>query len=81
MIASGAPHDPNLAAKIAAVRERRATFEAHRRTLVASGQDQISLTDLDARERRCGKGEGAGLVGWPRCPDGGEHRLAAVPRR
>ena len=57
---SGAPHDPNLAEKIAAVRKRRATLEAHRRTLVASGQDQISLTDPDARAMQPGSGCGVG---------------------
>ena len=57
---SGAPHDPKLAEKIAAIRTRRARLEAHRRQLEASGQDQISLTDPDARAMQAGTGVGVG---------------------
>ena len=39
----------NLEEKIAAIKERRAQLEQHRVKLEASGEDQISLTDPDAR--------------------------------
>ena len=39
----------NLEEKIAAIKERRARLEEHRAELEASGEDQISLTDPDAR--------------------------------
>jgi len=39
----------NLEEKIAALKERRAQLEQHRVELEASGEDQISLTDPDAR--------------------------------
>ncbi len=39
----------NLEYKIAAIKERRARLEEHRVKLEASGDDQISLTDPDAR--------------------------------
>jgi transposase len=39
----------NLEQKIAAIKERRAQLEQHRADLEASGEDQISLTDQDAR--------------------------------
>ncbi len=39
----------NLEEKIAAIKERRARLEQHRADLEASGEDQISLTDTDAR--------------------------------
>ncbi len=39
----------NLEEKIAAIKERRACLEDHRAELEASGKDQISLTDPDAR--------------------------------
>jgi len=39
----------NLEEKIAAIKERRAQLEQHRAELEASGEDQISLTDPDAR--------------------------------
>ena len=39
----------NLDEKIAAIKERRAQLEQHRAELGASGEDQISLTDPDAR--------------------------------
>ncbi len=39
----------NLEEKIAAIKERRARLEEHRVKLEASGDDQISLTDPDAR--------------------------------
>jgi hypothetical protein len=39
----------NLEEKIAAIKERRTQIEQHRAELEASGEDQISLTDSDAR--------------------------------
>ncbi|RJE78568.1 IS1182 family transposase [Paracoccus sp. JM45] len=39
----------NLKQKIAAIKERRAQLEQHHADLEASGEDQISLTDQDAR--------------------------------
>jgi transposase len=39
----------NLEEKIVAIKERRAQLEQHRAELEASGEDQISLTDPDAR--------------------------------
>ena len=39
----------NLEEKIAAIKERRARLEQHRAELEASGENQISLTDPDAR--------------------------------
>lgn len=39
----------NLEEKVAAIKERRAQLEQHRAELDASGEDQISLTDPDAR--------------------------------
>jgi len=39
----------NLEEKIAAIKDRRARLEEHRTELEASGEDQISLTDPDAR--------------------------------
>jgi hypothetical protein len=39
----------NLEEKIAAIKERRARLEVHRAELEASGEDQLSLTDPDAR--------------------------------
>ena len=39
----------NLEEKMAAIKERRARLEPHRAELEASGEDQISLTDPDAR--------------------------------
>lgn len=39
----------NLEEKIAAIKERRTRLEEHRAQLEASGEDQISLTDPDAR--------------------------------
>ena len=38
-----------LCAKIESLRERRATLQAHRKTLERSGESQLSLTDPDAR--------------------------------
>ena len=40
---------PDLAQRIAALRERRAPLESHRKALQESGQEQLSLTDPDAR--------------------------------
>ncbi len=42
----------NLEEKIAALKERRARLEERRAELEASGEDQISLTDPDARVNR-----------------------------
>ena len=44
-----APSVSDLSTKIASLRERLATLEAHRRTLEHSGENQLSLTDPDAR--------------------------------
>ncbi|PIL17833.1 hypothetical protein P775_22850, partial [Puniceibacterium antarcticum] len=44
-----AAHVDNLEEKIAAIKERRARLELHRAELDASGEDQLSLTDPDAR--------------------------------
>ena len=39
----------DLSAKIESLRRRRATLQAHRKTLEQSGESQLSLTDPDAR--------------------------------
>ena len=39
----------DLSAKIESLRKRRATLQAHRKTLEQSGESQLSLTDPDAR--------------------------------
>ena len=46
--------------KIAALRERRASLEAHRETLHKSGDEQLSLTDPDSRSMHAGTGVGVG---------------------
>jgi len=45
----GGGRDDRLQEKIAAIRERRTRLEGHAKALEASGEDQISLTDPDAR--------------------------------
>lgn len=45
-----------LQEKLAAIRERRERLEGHRQALEASGEEQISLTDPDARASRAGVG-------------------------
>ena len=56
----GAVPARDLAQKIAALRERRAHLEAHRKALQESGQKQLSLTDPDARAMPAGTGVGVG---------------------
>ena len=46
--------------KIAALRERRASLEAHHEKLQASGEEQLSLTDPDSRSMHPGSGVGVG---------------------
>ena len=58
--APGAVPARDLAQKIAALRERRARLEAHRKVLQESGQEQLSLTDPDARAMPAGTGVGVG---------------------
>ncbi len=50
----------NLEEKISAIKERRAHLEAHRAELQASGEDQISLTDPDARAMQSSSRIGVG---------------------
>ena len=50
----------NLEEKIAAIKERRARLEEHRAELEASGEDQISLTDPDARAMQSSSRIGVG---------------------
>ena len=50
----------DLAQKIAALRERRARLETHRKALQDSGEEQLSLTDPDARAMHSGTGVGVG---------------------
>ena len=50
----------NLEEKISAIKERRARLEAHRAELQASGEDQISLTDPDARAMQSSSRIGVG---------------------
>ena len=50
----------NLEEKICAIKERRARLEAHRAELQASGEDQISLTDPDARAMQSSSRIGVG---------------------
>lgn len=49
-----------LQEKIAAIRERRANLDAHAKTLAESGEDQISLTDPDARAMHSSSRVGVG---------------------
>ena len=49
-----------LDTKIAALRERRASLEAHRETLQKSDEEQLSLTDPDSRSMHAGTGVGVG---------------------
>ena len=42
--------------KIAAIRKRRATLKAHRKTLEESGREQLSLTDPGSRVMKTAKG-------------------------
>ena len=50
----------DLAQKITALRERQARLETHRKALRESGEDQLSLTDPDARAMHSGTGVGVG---------------------
>lgn len=50
----------NLEEKIAAIKDRRARLEEHRAELEASGEDQISLTDPDARSMQSSSRIGVG---------------------
>ena len=50
----------DLAQKIAALRERRARLETHRKALQESGEEQLSLTDPDAQAMHSGTGVGVG---------------------
>ena len=50
----------NLEEKISAIKERRARLEAHRAELQASGEDQISRTDPDARAMQSSSRIGVG---------------------
>ena len=50
----------NLEEKISAIKERRAHLEAHRAELQARGEDQISLTDPDARAMQSSSRIGVG---------------------
>ena len=50
----------NLEEKISAIKEGRAGLEAHRAELQASGEDQISLTDPDARAMQSSSRIGVG---------------------
>ena len=50
----------DLAQKITALRERQARLETHRKALQESGEDQLSLTDPDARAMHSGTGVGVG---------------------
>ena len=50
----------DLAQKIAALRERQARLETHRKALQESGDAQLSLTDPDARAMHSGTGVGVG---------------------
>ena len=49
-----------LQEKIAAIRERRARLEEHRKALATSGEDQLSLTDPDARAMHASSRIGVG---------------------
>ena len=49
-----------LQEKIAAIRERRARLEEHRKALAESGEDQLSLTDPDARAMHASSRIGVG---------------------
>ena len=50
----------DLAQKIAALRERQAHLETHRKALQESGEAQLSLPDPDARAMHSGTGVGVG---------------------
>ena len=50
----------DLAQKITALRERQARLETHCKALQESGEDQLSLTDPDARAMHSGTGVGVG---------------------
>ena len=50
----------DLAQKITALRERQARLETHRKALQESGENQLSLTDPDARAMHSGTGVGVG---------------------
>lgn len=60
-----------LQEKIDAIKARRRRLEDHRKALEASGEDQISLTDPDARASRAGVGYNAQIAVDTR------HRLVA----
>ncbi len=58
--ASSDGHVDRLQEKIAAIKERRQRLEENRKALAASGEDQISLTDPDARAMHASSRVGVG---------------------
>ena len=65
----------DLAQKIAALRERQARLETHRKALQESGEAQLSLTDPDARAMHSGTGVGVGYNA--QIPVDTKHKLIA----
>ena len=57
---AGSAEVNNIQEKIAAIRGRRERIEAHRDALVASGEEQLSLTDPDSRSMHAATGVGVG---------------------
>ena len=64
----------DLAQKIAALRERQARLETHRKALQESGEAPLSLTDPDARAMH--SGTGVGVWGIQRADRGGHEAQA-----
>jgi transposase len=54
----GGARAEHLQAKIAELKERQLLYQAFQEQLLASGQEQLSLTDPDSRAMKLGKGRG-----------------------
>jgi transposase len=55
---SGGARAEHLQAKIAELQERKLLYQAFQEQLLASGEEQLSLTDPDSRAMKLGKGRG-----------------------
>lgn len=55
---SGGARAEHLHAKIAGLKERKLLYQAFQEQLLASGEEQLSLTDPDSRAMKLGKGRG-----------------------
>jgi len=72
---SGGARAEHLQAKMAALKERKLLYQAFQEQLLASGEEQLSLTDPDSRAMKLGQGRGTEVCSNVQTAVDAKHKL------